>query len=50
MHSYEVKGFGRAAVSLSLAGVLMIWLLHVVVDAINFDPSWWLSNPSFAGF
>ena len=49
MHSYEVEGRGRVAVSLAIASILIIWLLHVVLDAINFDPQWWLSVPSFAG-
>ena len=49
MHSYEVEGRGRIAVALAVASILMTWLLHVVLDAINFDPQWWLSVPSFAG-
>ena len=49
MHSYEVEGRGRVAVSLAVASILIIWLLHVVLDAIDFQPQWWLSVPSFAG-
>ena len=49
MHSYEVEGRGRVTVSLAVVSILMIWLLHVVLDAINFKPQWWLSVPSFAG-
>ena len=49
MHSYEVEGRGRVAVSLAVASILMIWLLHVALDAIDFQPQWWLSVPSFAG-
>ena len=49
MHSYEVEGRGRVAVALAVASILMIWLLHVALDAVNFEPKWWLSVPSFAG-
>ena len=49
MHSYQVEGRGRLAVSITVASILMIWLLHVVLDAISFEPRWWLSIPSFAG-
>ncbi len=49
MHSYEVEGRGRVEVSLAVVSILMIWLLHVVLDTINFQPQWWLSVPSFAG-
>ncbi len=49
MHSYEVKGQGRVAVALAVASILMIWLLHVGLDSVDFEPQWWLSVPSFAG-
>ena len=37
------------AVSFAIASILIIWLLHLALDAINFNPRWWLSVPSFAG-
>ena len=37
------------AVSLAVASILVIWLLHVVLDVVDFQPDWWLSVPSFAG-
>ena len=49
MHSYEVEGRGRVAVALAVASILMIWLLHVGLDSVDFEPQWWLSVPSFAG-
>ena len=49
MHSYEVEGRGTVAIALAVASILMIWLLHVVLDTIDFQPQWWLSVPSFAG-
>ena len=49
MHSYEVEGRAKVVVSLSVASMLIVWLLHVVLDAIDFQPQWWLSVPSFAG-
>ena len=49
MHSYEVEGRGRVAVALAVTSILLIWLLHVALDAVNFEPQWWLSVPSFAG-
>ena len=29
--------------------VLLVWLLHIRLGAMDFDPQWWLSVPSFAG-
>ncbi len=49
MHSYETEGRGWAAVSFAVASILIIWLLHLALDAIKFDPQWWVSVPSFAG-
>ena len=49
MHSYEVEGRGRVAVALAVASILIIWLLHVGLDSIDYVPQWWLSVPSFAG-
>ena len=49
MHSYEVEARGRVAVALAVASILMIWLLHVGLDSVDFKPQWWLSVPSFAG-
>lgn len=49
MHPYEIEGRGRIAIALAVASILLIWLLHVVLDAVDFDPQWWLSVPSFAG-
>ena len=49
MHSYEKEGQGKVVGALAVASILMIWLLHVVLDAIDFQPQWWLSVPSFAG-
>ena len=31
------------------ASVLLVWLLYVGLGAVDFDPQWWLSLPSFAG-
>ena len=49
MHSYETEGRGRVVVTLAGVSVLMVWLLNVGLDAIDFNPQWWLSVPSFAG-
>ena len=49
MHSYEIEGQGKVVGALAVASILMIWLLHVMLDAIDFQPQWWLSVPSFAG-
>ena len=35
--------------ALAVVSILMIWLLHMGLDAIDFQPEWWLSVPSFAG-
>ena len=49
MHSYEVEGQGKVVVALAAASILMVWLIHIALDVIDFDPQWWLSVPSFAG-
>ena len=50
MHSYEVEGRGRVVVALALGSILLVWLLHLGLSTIHFQPQWWLSAPSFAGF
>ena len=50
MHPYEVAGQAKVVVALAAASILIVWLIHVVLDVIDFDPEWWLSVPSFAGF
>ncbi len=49
MHPYEVEGQRKVVVALAAASILMVWLVHVVLDVIDFNPQWWLSVPSFAG-
>ena len=49
MHSYEIEGRGRVAISLAVASILITWFLHAALDAIDIQPQWWLSVPSFAG-
>ena len=36
-------------ISLAIASIPVIWFLHVALGAIDFQPRWWLSVPSFAG-
>ena len=50
MHSYELESRGRVAVTLGLISILFVWLIDVSLTAAKFDPQWWLSVPSFAGF
>ena len=35
---------------LAILSVVLAWLFHVGLDAIVFEPPWWLSVPSLAGF
>ena len=49
MHSYEADGRARVYVALAGASILLVWLLNLGLNAIDFDPQWWLSVPSFAG-
>ena len=49
MHSYEVEGRGKVVVAITGVSVLLVWLLHVGLGAIDFEPQWWASVPSFAG-
>lgn len=49
MHSYEVEGQAKVVVALAAASILIVWLIHIVLDVIDFNLQWWLSVPSFAG-
>lgn len=49
MHSYDVEGRGRVVAALTVASLLIVWLLHIGLSTIDFKPQWWLSVPSFAG-
>jgi len=50
MHSYELEGRGKVVVALGVIGVFLVWFVDVGLTAVKFDPQWWLSVPSFAGF
>ena len=50
LHLYELEGRGRVTVVLAVLSVLLVWLLDAGLNAANFEPQWWLSVPSFAGF
>ena len=50
MHSYDLEGRSRVVVILAAASFLLVWMLDVSLGAIDFDPQWWLSVPSFGGF
>ena len=30
--------------------VILVWLVHIALGAIDYKPQWWMSVPSFAGF
>ena len=49
MHSYETEGRGKVVVAIIGVSVLLVWLLHVGMNALDFEPRWWLSVPSLAG-
>ena len=50
MHSYEVEGRGKVVIALAGLGMVPVWLLNVGLEAVDFEPQWWVSVPSFAGF
>lgn len=50
MHSYDLEGRGNVYAALAIMSIPPVWLLDAVMNAINFDPQWWVSVPSFAGF
>ena len=50
MHSYEVEGRGKVVIALAGLSILPVWLLNVSLEAVDFEPEWWVSVPSFAGF
>lgn len=37
-------------VAITVISFLLVWLIDAGLGAIDFDPEWWLSVPSFAGF
>ena len=49
MHSYEIEGRGKIVAAITGISILLVWLLHIALGAIDFQPEWWLSVPSFAG-
>ena len=49
MHAYELEGRGQVVVAIIGVSVLLVWVLHIGLGAMDFDPQWWLSVPSFAG-
>ena len=49
MHAYELEGRGQVVVAIMGVSVLLVWVLHIGLGAMDFDPQWWLSVPSFAG-
>ncbi len=49
MHSYEIEGRGTVVAAIMGVSILLVWLLDIGLGAINFEPEWWLSVPSFAG-
>ena len=50
MHSYELDGRGKVAITLAATSVLLVWLLDVMLGFLGIEPRWWLSLPSFGGF
>ena len=50
MHSYEVEGRGKVIIALAGLGILPVWLLNTGLEAVDLEPQWWVSVPSFAGF
>ncbi len=50
MHPYHIEGSGKIAVAITCVSILLAWLLHAVLNAVDFETQWWLSVPSVAGF
>lgn len=50
MHSYELDGRGRVAIALVVVSVFPVWVLDMSLNAVGFEPDWWLRLPSFGGF
>ena len=49
MHSYDAEGRPRITAFLAVCSILVVWLLHAGLGAVDYQPQWWLSVPSFAG-
>ena len=50
LHSYELEGRGKVTIALAVMSVCLVWALDAGLDAVDYDPQWWLSVPSFGGF
>ena len=50
MHTYELDGRQWVAVALAVISVVLVWLLDLGLGAIEYQPRWWLTLPSFGGF
>ena len=37
-------------IALGVVGIFLVWFVDIGLTAVKFDPQWWLSVPSFAGF
>ena len=49
MHSYDAEGRPRITAFLAVCSILVVWLLHAGLGAVDYQPRWWFSVPSFAG-
>ena len=49
MHPYQIEGTERMAIVIAVVSGFLVWGLDVALGAIDFQPQWWLSVPSFAG-
>ena len=49
LHSYELEGRGKVTIALVVMSVCLVWALDAGLDAVDYDPQWWLSVPSFGG-
>ena len=50
MHHYETDGRARVVIVIFAFSMLLVWILYEGMTTIDFDPPWWVSLPSFAGF
>ena len=50
MHSYDLAGRDRVVVALFVVSIFCVWLFHIGVGTIGYEPPWWVSVPSYAAF
>lgn len=50
MHTYDVQGRQWVYIAIALLSVPPVWLVASTLEAMQIDPAWWMTTPSFGAF